>query len=426
MKIVKLTSENVKRIRLVEIEPSGNMIVVGGKNGNGKTSLLDSIVMALAGKAAIPSKPVRDGEKQADIEIEMDEDFVIHRRIKPDGDSTVTVKNKAGAKYGSPQALLDGFAAKFTFDPLAFKSMKPAAQVALLKDVLGLDFTQADKERAELFSLRTDMNRQIRDLEGQIPGKAKHDGVPAEEVSAVEIVAKIDQATKAATEKQRLESYIVSCEQRDHQMSRTVAEKRGQIQRLTDEIAKIEAEQRQLIASVADTQEKIDAMDVPESAELQRELSEVEATNRKVRENRERAKLASRLKGFEDQANTITDSIERIDVEKKKALSDAHFPVDGLGFDNDCVVFNGIPFDQLSGAEQLRVSVGIGIALNPKLKVLLIRDGSLLDEDNLRLVAELAAEHDAQVWLERVGDGEEVAIVMEDGSVRAGKDKVTA
>jgi recombinational DNA repair ATPase RecF len=52
MRIVKLQAENVKRLVCVEIEPSGNLIVVGGKNGNGKTSLLDSIMMALAGKSA--------------------------------------------------------------------------------------------------------------------------------------------------------------------------------------------------------------------------------------------------------------------------------------------------------------------------------------------------------------------------------------
>lgn len=52
---------------------------------------------------------------------------------------------------------------------------------------------------------------------------------------------------------------------------------------------------------------------------------------------------------------------------------------------------------------------------NPKLKVVLIRDGSLLDENSLRTVGEMAEAAGAQVWLETVGkDGE--GIIIEDGT----------
>lgn len=87
-------------------------------------------------------------------------------------------------------------------------------------------------------------------------------------------------------------------------------------------------------------------------------------------------------------------------------------------FGNGVVLYQDIPLDQCSSAERLRVSVSIGLAMNPKLKVLLIRDGSLLDEDNLQMIATMAEKADAQVWIERVGDGEECSVVIEDGQVR--------
>ena len=98
-------------------------------------------------------------------------------------------------------------------------------------------------------------------------------------------------------------------------------------------------------------------------------------------------------------------------------MAEADFPIPGLAFDADGVTFNGIPFAQCSSAERLRVSVAMGIALNPKLKVLLIRDGSLLDDNNLAMIAEAAKEADAQVWIERVSKGEECSVIIEDGEV---------
>jgi hypothetical protein len=93
-------------------------------------------------------------------------------------------------------------------------------------------------------------------------------------------------------------------------------------------------------------------------------------------------------------------------------------PVTGLGLSEDGVTLNGLPLDQASAAEQLRVSVAIGIAMNPRLRVLLLRDASLLDRDSLALLADMAKAAGAQVWLERVEDDSATAVVIEDGMVK--------
>jgi len=117
-------------------------------------------------------------------------------------------------------------------------------------------------------------------------------------------------------------------------------------------------------------------------------------------------------------ADKLSTKIAEIDAEKAKRVAEAKMPIEGLGFTDSGVTFKGIPFEQISSAEQLRVSVAIGIALNPDLRVLLIRDGSLLDSDNLALIAEMAAEHDVQVWIERVEE-DGAGFIIEDGEVKA-------
>jgi DNA repair exonuclease SbcCD ATPase subunit len=418
MKIVKLTAENVKKLRCVQIEPDGSLIVVGGKNGNGKTSLLDSIMMALAGKSAIPSKPVRDGESQATIEIEMDDDFIIKRTIKPDGDSKVEVRSKAGAKYGSPQALLDGFAARFTFDPLAFKSMKPKDQVDLLKSVLGLDFTHLDSQRAGLYADRTAINRQIRDAEGSLARLPKHDDAPSDELPTPDITQEVTLAQRAAGTRSRIEQQIQQGDRESKLATQRIVElvaeiesRKAAVQKLEQNVANWNAIQRPCFCSDLD---KIETIDV---SALKAEADRVDAINRKVRENKEHARAIGHVNLLKIRESQLTAKIDAIDKSKADQLAAAKFPIAGLSFGNDNVIFNGIPFEQLGGAEQLRVSTCIGIELHPKLTIMLLRNGGDLDEDNLKLLGQLADERDQQIWLERPGTGREITIVMEDGSV---------
>ena len=98
-------------------------------------------------------------------------------------------------------------------------------------------------------------------------------------------------------------------------------------------------------------------------------------------------------------------------------LDGATYPVQGLALGDDGILFNGLPFSQASSAEQLRVSVGIGLASNPRLRVLLVRDGSLLDPASLAMMREMAESAEAQVWIERVSKGDECTVIIQDGRI---------
>jgi hypothetical protein len=158
---------------------------------------------------------------------------------------------------------------------------------------------------------------------------------------------------------------------------------------------------------------------VIDPAPIRQRIADAEGTNAKARANAERARVAAELEEARARAGALTALIDALDADKAMQLAEAKFPVEGLAFDEGGVRLNGVPFSQASAAEQLRVSVAMGLAMNPRLRVLLIRDGSLLDDDSLALVAAMAAESDAQVWMERVGDGAECSVVIEDGAVRA-------
>jgi len=157
----------------------------------------------------------------------------------------------------------------------------------------------------------------------------------------------------------------------------------------------------------------------PDVAAMEAELDSLEETNRAVRANADIAQRVARREALRAEYDALTARIDGLDKTKADALAQAQFPVDGLGFDEHGVTYQGVPFSQASSAEQIRVSLAMAMSLNPRLRVIRILDGSLLDADNLALISEMAAAQDYQVWIERVADGSGVGVVIEDGAVSA-------
>ncbi len=140
--------------------------------------------------------------------------------------------------------------------------------------------------------------------------------------------------------------------------------------------------------------------------------------------NADHAKMKERQKHLEDArlaqagADSLTANIQRREDDKRSKISAAKLPVPGIGFGDGFITLNGVPFDQASDAEQLRASIAVAMAANPKLRVLRVRDGSLLDDDSMKLLGKMAEAQDFQVWVERVSSDGKVGFVIEDGHVK--------
>lgn len=431
MKIIELRAENVKRLSAVQVTPEGSLVVVGGKNGAGKSSLLDSIVYALSGAASLPGKPVRKGQEHAEIELTLDSEppIVVRRRIRDDGKTDLEIKQldangKATAKVTSPQKLLDSLCGTVAFDPLAFTRLKRQEQADMLRKLVGVDVADLDAEEKRLFEERTNVNRDVKRIEAQIDGMPLHKDVPESELSSADIIAEIEAAQNANASIVESSRAIEELQRRRDGISSRIGTISAEIDECERRIAELEEQRDVLAGDLNHADDKlhmdktINASLVPAPLDpLKEKLASVETTNAKIRQNAERAKLVEVNIAADEQSQDLSRRIEELRQERLNRLAEAKWPVDGLAFGDAGVTFNSLPFDQCSSAEQLRISTAIGLAQNPKLRVLLIRDGSLLDEDNLAAVAELAAAHDAQVWIERVGKGEECSVIIEDGSV---------
>jgi DNA repair exonuclease SbcCD ATPase subunit len=400
-KIIRLESTNYKRLKAVEIapDPDGNLVIVAGKNGQGKTSILDSITAALGGvNAKTTPKPIREGEERAEIVLET-EDLIVTRRFTASG-STLTVKAPDGAVYPKGQAKLDDLLGKLSLDPLAFTQLSDRDQLATLLDLVKLPFDpdQLAAERKALFDERTEVNRDLKQAQSAAAA------IPVTKEMADLAPVSVTDLLKEFRDGQALNERIAEAD-------RAVVAWQAKVDRLTAELA----EAQEALDNASDYSAK-----APEPVDLdaiQAKLDNAEQINADVRTFESWTRASDAVTELQSEAATLTAQLEDIDKRKADGLAAAEFPVEGLGFDESGVTYNGVPFKQASSAEQLRVSLAMAIALNPKLRVIRIADGSLLDSDNLALVESIAREHDFQVWIEMVGDAGGRGIVIEDGQV---------
>lgn len=412
LRIIALEARNVKRLKAVSITPNGDIVAIGGRNAQGKTSVLDSIMLALGGekyaKAAKLVKPIRDGESKAEIAIDLGE-FKITKTYTPSG-GTLTVRGADGLRHSSPQAVLDGLIGDIAFDPLAFTRMKSEDQLATLREVAGINTAMIDSSRKAAFDDRTDANRKVKELSAQVSGLPFFKDVPEEEVSAKELSAQLKQANESNAALAELVRNGRTAVQTVNDLKEEIAELEENLKVKREMLQTAENKLVDLRANAAGKKE-ID------TSYITGQLDDITATNRKVAGNKTRADAVEALETWTKKAEDLTEQIEKLDARKRDKLEKANYPVPGLRLDDDGVKYNGIPFSQSSAAEQLRVSVAMGLAMNPRLRVILIRDGSLLDEDSLEILRQIAEEKQAQVWIERVGKGEECCVIIEDGEV---------
>ena len=423
MRILKLTAENFKKLRAVEITPKNELVEITGRNGVGKSSVLDAIWAALANAKHIQAMPIRKGADKARIRLDLGE-LIVERRFNAAG-STLTVESAEGARFTSPQGVLDKLLGALTFDPLAFVGLEQSEQFEALRKIvpLDVDIDQLDGLNRKDFDARTDINRQAKALRAQADGIKNIDGLPE---TPIDTSALKDQMAKASKTNAEIEAERGGRQGIESDVKFLLA----QAQQDTEEHDRLTTQAKAALARAKGRRDKaaqikggLDAL--PKLAEpidadaIRKELDAAEVLNQYGAQMLTKATLQADALALEKQSADLTETMEARARLKADAIAKAPMPVPGLSFGDGAVTYEGVPFGQASSAEQLKVSVAIAMAANPKLRVIRIKEGSLLDESNIALIAQMAKAQDYQCWIERVDTSGKIGIVIEDGRVIA-------
>ncbi len=438
MKIVRLTAENFKRLVAVEITPKGNTVLITGRNGAGKSSILDAIVSALCGKKYQPDKPIRAGEDHAEVKVET-ENWIIKRTFTAAGGGQVTVTNKDGMRGTSPQGLLDKIVGEIAFDPMLFIRMGETAagerdQLATVMRLAKLDFSDIDAKIATAKTDRADVRRDKERYEFEAGRIDVAEDTPDEEVSVVELAEQLQEATAHNAEIINLRQEVKDIElgrvadaTAIEEQDRIISDSELRVAELQAVIT--EASQKKEKFTQRRQQKKVQMDEVSDSiqpevdpTEINTQIAQSQQTNADVRLKKQKAELLTKAEAEAEKWRSLGADMKAFDKEKATRLSEATMPLEGLSVTEDGVVWFDkhvkawIPLSQVNDAGKLEIGMGIAMAQNPELRVILMK-GNDLDEDSLKVVSQMAKDRDFMVWIERIeGAG---GIVIEDGSVKA-------
>lgn len=399
-KILHFYSENFKRLKVVEFNPNANLVLVSGKNGQGKSSVLDSIWSALQYKASKANNisPVRHGEDRAEVTLEID-DYVIQRIFDPDGETRLRIETKEGLIVKSPQALLDKICGSLSFDPLAFSNAKDSDKRTMLEDIFKLNLAEFEAKDAALKEERKDIKRELEMVEGQMTAiRPPEHNDPATETTASDLIQKF---TDLITASKRFDAIEIEIKNLEEQILSLQAKKASLLEESFNLHAEYKLEDR-----------------VNQAANLKEQIANIEARNARARQVQNYIRLRKRYDDLKGSLDISNKKIELNKIEREEKIEEANLPIPGLEIREDGVFVNDTPFPQLSGAERIKISTAIAMAANPDLRVIRITDGSLLDEDSMRVLATMAQENDYQVWVEIVSNNDKIGVVIEDGSIK--------
>jgi len=413
--IIEISVTNFMRIVGVHITPYGKDIVVVGKNAQGKTSILEALRWALAGKDATKNKqPIRIGEEFAEVILKLD-DMTISKYISIDGKPQLKIKSNEGAYFPSPAAMLKKLVGELAYNPTDFMALHPKKQVEVLLSMIDTgeeSIPDLDAQREEAYGLRTIINKDAKKYEnlrnncGYIPMDT-----PTEEISIAGLSQELTDAL-AIEEQHRID--IVT-----HELNNgSIAAKKDEIKRLNNEINHIMKIDDELLLSMKNYED-------PDTSAIRDKINNAEGINKQVRLAKDRDNYANQMHKAQDRSTELTQEIEEIDKTKAYILEQANMPVDGLGFDENGITLNGVELARCSSTEQIKVAMGVYFGTAPQgpnaIKIVIIQDGSLLDEDSLEYVKKICAEKGYQPIIEKVSkEAGANEILIEAGEVKNG------
>lgn len=399
-RITSLELENIKRIKAVQISPTETgLTVIGGKNGQGKTSVLDAIMWILGGERYRPSEPKREGSVTPPYgKITLSNGLVVERKGK---NSDLKVIDPSGNRAG--QQLLNEFISQFALDLPKFMNGNNKEKADTLLQVIGLGdkLYELDQQEKELYNQRRTIG-QIADQKKKYAAELPvYPDVPTEPISATDLIKEQQEILARNGENQKKRQRL--------------AELQSKAESLQKQIEELLIKQSEIKKDIEIAQTDAKDLQDQSTAELEKSIADIEEINRKVRMNLDKEKAETEAQEYAEKYDAHTEKIEAVRSARTDLLDGANLPLEGLSVEDGELTYKGFKWDNLSGADQMKVGVAIVRKLNPKCGFVLLDKLEQMDLDTLKEFSAWLRQEGLQVIATRVSTGDECSIIIEDG-----------
>lgn len=409
IKINAFELENVKRIKAVALKPTpSGLTVIGGDNNQGKTSVLDTIAWALGGDRYKPSNPARDGSVvPPSIRVTLSNGLIVERTGK---NNTLKVTDPNGNRHG--QQLLNSFIEEFALNLPKFMESPDREKANTLLQIIGVgdQLRELERRETELYNRRRVLGQEADRKKKFAMEMPMYPDAPAEPVSAYELIQRQQAILAINGENQRKRQMASQLEFQCYQLKNQVADAENKLAALREALSAAVADLETARKSAADLHDE-------STAQIERDLQNIEVINVKVRANSDRQKAEMEAQQYQYQYDELTNELENTRQEKRDLLNNAVLPLPGLSVEDGELTYMGKKWDGMSGSDQLKVATAIVRALNPMCGFVLI---DKLEQMDLKTMQEFGAwlqSQNLQAIATRVSRGSECTIIIEDGQV---------
>lgn len=410
IKINKLEIENVKRIKAVKIEPTKDgLTIIGGKNNQGKTSVIDSIAWALGGDRYKPSQATREGSViPPNLHIVMSNGLIVERKGK---NSSLKVTDPNGNKGG--QQLLNEFVEQLALDLPKFMESSGKEKAHTLLQIIGVgdQLAALEKEEKALYNRRLAIGQIADQKKKYADEQTYYPEAPKELVSPSELIRQQQEILARNGENQRKREQVEAIQKQVAMLREQIEEKEYHLKELKEKYEHVFHDLTIAQTSAKDLQDE-------STVELEESIANIEEINRKVRANMDKDKAEDDAREYKDQYNALT--VEITDVRQKQIdlLKSAELPLPELSVKDGELIYKGQQWDNMSGSDRLKVSTAIVRKLNPKCGFVLLDKLEQMDTDTLNEFGHWLEQEGLQAIATRVSTGDECSIIIEDGYVK--------
>ncbi len=400
MKILKVSISKFKSLEDFESNIEGKNVFVVGENGVGKSTFLQAIDIALGKKKKLPTGENGEWEVWADKD---GREWKFRVRMK-DGKPTVETTSPEGVRDVRVSALKQVTGAvDFDIDEFVSLSETEAGrkkQVNIYKSLLDQEIQDFVKNH-ELkidghYRDREDTNRDIKRLKGAVKDHPLYGQRLGDQkkIDASQIREQIIEASKTNEKVEKVQNGV-------EERTREITEVEAEILRLQEKHGKL-VEEKEKGEAWLKSNEKIDI------SGLSDELEKAETHNKRVSDLESLEQKQREIEKLEDESGEMTALIDSCRQAVQDCIRDCDLPVEGLAFDEDRLMYNGVPVEvgSLSTSEIMELGVRMKIVENPELP-LIIQRGESLGSERLKTILDIAKKYNMQVLTEEVRRGEE-------------------
>lgn len=409
IKINRLEIENVKRVKAVKIEPAQNgLTVIGGKNNQGKTSVLDAIEWALGGEKYKPSEAQRDGSViPPNLHIVMSNGLIVERKGK---NSDLKVIDPSGRKGG--QQLLNEFVEQLALDLPKFIQSDNKEKAKILLRIIGVGdkLFELERQESELYNRRLTIGQVADQKEKFAKEQPFFPDVPKDLISPSELIRQQQDILARNGENQKKRENFQKIDAKVMNIS-------SQIVNFQNQIDKLQKELEESLIDLNTARKSAENIQDESTAELEKSLLDIDTINTKVRANLDKSRAEDDAKEYRNQYNILTGNINQVRQAKIDLLNNANLPLPGLSVQDGELTFNGKKWDCMSGSEQLKISTAIVRKLNPNCGFVLLDKLEQMDLDTLKEFGRWLENEGLQAIATRVSTGDECSVIISDGYV---------